>query len=108
MVVQLLVAPEMFSSADGTWKSSVAVSWNEVAIETCWMVLSLTAKDDDVVNVDHMIQVIVQLLSHSDMKTVVMALHLVNASFHRLNVIPERFRFRQLFEEFSILLILVC
>ncbi len=305
MVVQLLVAPEMFSSADGTWKSSVAVSWNEVAIETCWMVSSLTAKDDDVVkllcsyfdtnspcttvfralevrlraateavchdsidgllsdsttgnaaipcirsvsniamacdgnyipqlianeeilkslstliecgaagpnssthgsslhcdisliaseaawsagsllfftfeqsstayqilipslcstlvsktsalslkreaisslvnavsaqrvaisslvdavsvsslekgsgivtiqdpdavllailNVDHMIPVIVQLLSHSDMETVVMALHLVNASFRRLNVIPEGFRFRQLFEECSIL-----
>lgn len=69
----------------------------------------VTIQDPDAVllailNVDHMIPVLVQLLSHSDMETVVMALHLVNASFRRLlNVIPEGFRFRQLFEECSIL-----
>jgi hypothetical protein len=66
----------------------------------------VTIQDPDAVrlaflNMDHRIHVIVQLLSHSDMETVIMALHLVNASFRRSNMIPEGFCFRQLFEECS-------
>lgn len=57
----------------------------------------------EILKIDKIIPVIVQLLSNTDMETVVMALHLVNASFRRLNLHQEALLIRQQFEECSIL-----